>query len=236
MNKTILITGHSKGLGRSITEILLATNRFNIVGISRSLSGINHPLLSEISADLSNENQVMSLQEKIKAIDFDVIILNAGSNSIKPPEGYSLQEIQEIIQLNFTSNALLIRMCLNGLLRKRGHIIGIGSYSGLEIKKWNNFYGSAKSGLHHLLHNLFEQYRKQGLKVSIVIPDIINTEFYKHQEYKPLDDTQYSLSSEDVANVIAQWIIHPPNYVPLEIILRPQMFQLKRKDNWRKQE
>jgi len=234
MNKTILITGHSKGLGRAITEILLATNQFNIFGISRTSSGVGHPLLTEISADLSNEKQVISLQEKLRTIDFDAVILNAGANSIKPPEGYSLQEIQEIIQLNFTSNALLIRMCLNGLLRKKGHIIGIGSYSGLEIKKWNNFYGSAKSGLHHLLHNLFEQYRKQGLKVSIVIPDIINTNFYKHQEYEPLQDAQYSLSSDEVASIIAQWIIHPPNYVPLEIVLRPQMFQLKRKDNLKK--
>jgi short-subunit dehydrogenase len=229
VNKTILITGHSKGLGKTITEILLANNQFNIIGISRTSSNIKHSLLTEISADLSNESHVFSLQNKLKDYAFDVIILNAGANFIKPPEGYSLQEIQEIIQLNFTSNALLIRMCLNGLLQKKGLLIGIGSYSGLEIKKWNNFYGAAKSGLHHLLRNLFEQYRKQGLRVSIVIPDIINTEFYKQQKYEPLNDRRYSLSSEEVANIIAQWIIHPPDYVPLEIVLRPQMFQLKKK-------
>jgi short-subunit dehydrogenase len=121
-------------------------------------------------------------------------------------------------------------MCLNTLLKNKGHIIGIGSYSGLEIKKWNNFYGSSKAALHHLLRNMFEQYRKQDLKVSIVIPDIMYSDFYKHQEFEPLEDADYSLQIKDVAEIICNWIIQPTQYVPLEIILRPQKFQLKKKE------
>ncbi len=230
MNKTILITGHSKGLGKAITKKLLDTNHFHIVGISRTSAHLTHPLLTEISADLSDENQTTQLQNILSKYQFHTILLNAGANNIKPPEAYTLQEIQKIIQLNFTSNALLIKMCLNGILKNKGHIIGIGSYSGIEVKKWNNFYGSAKAGFHHLLRNLFEQYRKQGLKVSIVIPDIMYSEFYNHQEYQPLSEKEYALQINDVAEVISEWIICPPNYVPFEILLRPQMFQLKRKE------
>lgn len=229
MNKTILITGHSKGLGKQITLKLLEKN-FNIIGISRNKSDIQHHHLKEILCDLSDENAVIKLNHILSDYDIDVLILNAGANTIKPPEGYTLSEIQKIIQLNFTSNALLIKMCLNTLLKNKGHIIGIGSYSGLEIKKWNNFYGSSKAALHHLLRNLFEQYRKQELKVSIVIPDIMYSDFYKHQEFEALENTTYSLQIKDVAEIICNWIIRPTQYVPLEIILRPQMFQLKKKN------
>lgn len=229
MNKTILITGHSKGLGKSITEKLLNTKQFHIIGISRNSSYLNHPLLTEISADLSAINDVFKLQEQLKKYSFNGIILNAGANTIKPPESYSLEEIQKIIQLNFTTHALLIKMCLNNLLKNKGHIIGIGSFSGIEIKKWNNFYGSSKAALHHLLKNLFEQYRKQELKVSIVIPDIMNTAFYSHQEFDVVPESEYSLQVTDMAGMISQWIINPPDFVPFEITLRPQKFQLKRK-------
>ncbi|GIV27203.1 MAG: hypothetical protein KatS3mg027_1017 [Bacteroidia bacterium] len=229
MIKYILLTGHSKGLGKSIAEKLLTQPDFHIVGISRTSAGFNSTNFTEILADLSDVQQVFNLQHQLKKYSFHTILLNAGANSIKPPESYKLQEIQNIIQLNFTSNALILRMCLNSILQNKGHIIGIGSYSGLEIKKWNNFYGAAKSGLHHLLRNLFEQYRKQGIKVSIVIPDIMNSEFYKHQEFEPVEDAQYSLQVNDIAELICSWIIQPPTYVPFEIILRPQQFQLKKK-------
>lgn len=229
MNKHILITGHSKGLGKAITEKLLQHSSFRIIGISRTPAHIQHPNLIEKFADLSDANQVFQLQHFLASYHFDFLILNAGYNHIKPPESYSLEEIQRIIQLNFTTNALLIKMCLNGLLKNKGHIIGIGSYSGMEIKKWNNFYGASKSALHHLLRNMFEQYRKNELKVSIVIPDIMHSTFYAHQDFETLENTQYALQVNDVAEIITQWIIHPTQYVPFEIVLRPQMFQLKRK-------
>jgi short-subunit dehydrogenase len=230
MTKNILITGHSKGLGRSILENLLSNTSFKITGISRTSSGIQNPNLQEISADLSNPEQTKKLQSIFSSQNFDVVILNAGANNIKPPESYTLEEIEKIIHLNFTANALIIKMCLNGLLKNKGHIIGIGSYSGIEIKKWNNFYGSSKAALHHLLRNLFEQYRKQDLKVSIVIPDIMHSSFYENREYQSIEDTEYSLQVKDVAKIISDWIIQPPAYVPLEIVLRPQKFQLKRNE------
>lgn len=228
MNKTVLITGHSKGLGKAITLKLLENN-ISVIGISRTSSDIQHHLLKEIFCDLSDESQVFELSSQLNTLHIHALVLNAGYNNIKPPEAYSLQDIQKIIQLNFTTNALLIRMCLKQLLQNKGHIIGIGSYSGIEIKKWNNFYGSSKAALHHLLRNLFEQYRKQGLKVSIVIPDIMNSDFYKHQEYEPVSNSEYSLQINDVAQIISDWLITPPAYVPLEIVLRPQMFGLNRK-------
>jgi hypothetical protein len=80
------------------------------------------------------------------------------------------------------------------------------------------------------LRNLFEQYRKQDLKVSIVIPDIMHSNFYENQEYQSIEDTEYSLQVKDISKIISDWIIQPPAYVPHEIVLRPQKFQLKRNE------
>ncbi len=57
----------------------------------------------------------------------------------------------------------------------------------------------------------------------------MNTEFYKHQAFGPLDDDRYSLNAEEVANIITQWIVSPPQYIPWEMVICPPVFQLKRK-------
>lgn len=224
MKKNILITGHTKGIGNALWRIL--ENEHQLTGIARNNIDSTH---KQYQADLSTETDIKKICEKIKSQNYDIIILNAGYNDIKPPEAYSIDEIIKILHVNFTSHAAIIRACITNLLKNNGHIIALGSFSANEIKKFNNYYGASKNALQHLLKNLFEQYRNQGLKVTTIIPDITNSNFYDHQQYEPINDPLKSINPEEVANLISTIINSNNNFVTNEIIIRPQQFELKRK-------
>lgn len=227
MSNQIILTGHTKGIGRSLLSLLVESGNYEVLGISRSSAGIGS--IQEISCDLSYPSQFRTILPHIEAANPKYLILNAGANTIKPPESYNYTEIEKLYYLNLVSPAILIKACIPALIRNNGHIIVVGSFSALEIRRWNNFYGSAKAGLHHLAKNIFEQYRKQNIRVSLIVPDIVASEFYAEQEFKPDSSHQYSISPDSVAKVIFRIIREKSDYVPFEIIIRPQMFKLDRK-------
>ncbi|MFN4082042.1 MAG: SDR family oxidoreductase [Bacteroidia bacterium] len=225
--KNILITGHSKGIGKLLTDGFLQKG-FYVTGIARTKI-TEHNNLIQLSYDLSIADDIAEACRKIEIQRFDIVILNAGYNDIKPPESYSIDEIIGIYNVNLTAQAALLRACIPGLINNKGWIFGIGSYSGISVSRWNNFYGSAKAGLQHLLQNIFEQYRKQGIRVTTVIPDIVNTTFYNHQQFIPEQDESTFIKPEEIAEMIINIVSNPPDYVPLEMVIRPQKFGLKRK-------
>lgn len=228
MTKHIVITGHTKGIGKAITQQLLS-NGYHVTGIARTkLPDAEN--LQQIQADLSDVLTFKNLADKLKNIPVDVLILNAGFNNIKPAEAYNTDEILDIFNANLVSHAVVLRACLPQLLLNKGWVFGLGSFSGIEVARWNNYYGAAKAGMHHLLKNIFEQYRKQGLKVTTIIPDITQSEFYTHQDFEPnRADAETYLTPEEIATIVVDYVKTWPNYVPLELLLRPQKFGLNRK-------
>ncbi|GCD78291.1 hypothetical protein JCM31826_17730 [Thermaurantimonas aggregans] len=227
MTERIILTGHTKGIGAEVCKLLAASKKYDVVGIARSQSPIAG--IRQFACDLSNSLETQKLCEQLKSENPKYLIVNAGANSIKPAESYSIQEIEHIYQLNLVSPAMLIRACLPALLRNEGHIIVLGSFSALEVRRWNNYYGSAKAGLHHLTKNLFEQYRKQNLRVTLIVPDIVSSDFYAQQEFQPDPSPQYSISPAEVAQLVFDLVEKKTDYVPTEIVIRPQMFKLDRK-------
>lgn len=228
MALNILISGHTSGIGLAVVQRLLEQGA-SVTGIARRKLDRAPPGLTQHQADLSDKKELLRVCNTLEQERFDVLILNAGYNSIKPPEAYTPEEIIDICTLNFTAHAALLRACLPGLLNHKGNVIGIGSVSGLEVEKWNNYYGASKAGFHHLLDNLFEQYRRQGLRVTSIIPDIAKTNFYGHQQFEPSAEPETFITPEAIAEVINGLIFDPPAYVPTQLVMRPQRFALNRK-------
>lgn len=224
----VLLTGHTKGIGNELLQILLTNNCF-VTGIARSKVDVFSEKLVQYSCDLSDEKSTKLLCKNIARQQPNVLILNAGYNDIRPAESYSVDEIFAIMQANFTSHAALVKTFLPVLIKTQGWIIGVGSFSATEQGKWNNYYGAAKAALHHFLKNLFEQYRKQGLKTCTVIPDITASAFYEHQKFEPSKEKECAIQPKDVAVIISKLILEPKDFVTTEIIIRPQKFMLNKK-------
>jgi short-subunit dehydrogenase len=226
----ILITGHTKGIGKAILDILVLNKQINVLGIARTKLTRAEANLTQWQANLADPAEVQKICNKLKKEKIDIAILNAGYNTIKPHDGYSFEEIFEITQLNFTTPLQLIRACLPHMLAQmQGKIIALSSYSAIEVNKMNNYYGAAKAGLLHFMRNLFENYRKQNLQVTTIVPDIVNSNFYEHQSYEPTKHQNESIDVNEIAQTIVQVVISQEKMVVTEMVLRPQKFGLSKK-------
>jgi NADP-dependent 3-hydroxy acid dehydrogenase YdfG len=222
-----IITGHTKGFGNAILEKLLGKN-MQVTGIARTTVAQSENL-HQLQFDLSNQQQIIACCNALKSVKANVVILNAGYNHIKPAESYSVEEILSLINANLAAHAAIIKTCLPNLIAQQGKIIAIGSFSGIEVGKWNNYYGAAKAGLHHLMNNIFEQYRKQGVQCTTIIPDISNTDFYNNQDFEPGKDAATYIEPSTIANMVIQIIENTSSSSVTQIVVRPQKFLLERK-------
>ena len=205
--KVIVITGASRGIGRSIS-LVLENEGASLVLISRETSGLNDDFKDNnrvklINADLTKEsdiNRVMAtLMKKFGRVD--VLINNAGVNSHKSLENTSLAEFQSLINLNVQGVFLMCKAVIPLMKRQRdGLIINIGS----KISRNPNLgvnkivYTTSKYALEGFSFALSRELQPWGIRVSTLLPATVRT-FFSRSANK-------FLSPFDVASIVLMLI------------------------------
>jgi NAD(P)-dependent dehydrogenase (short-subunit alcohol dehydrogenase family) len=130
MEKRFLVTGHSKGIGREVCQQLLQRG-CEVVGLSRSASGMTHPLLKEYAVDMADVsdwgNQVKAWASHGK---LDGVLHNAGLLVNKPFEELTPGDWQRVYAANVFGPAELTRVLLPHI-RTGGHVVFVSSMGGL---------------------------------------------------------------------------------------------------------
>src|SRR5437016_3775633 len=106
----ILITGASRGIGRSLTEHLLEHGHA-VVGCSRKASNLTHSRYEHVVADVTSEDQVTHLLKHVRRVygRLDVLINNAGVGAMNPALLMPLASAQSIVHTNLLGSFLLCR-------------------------------------------------------------------------------------------------------------------------------
>lgn len=150
----VLVTGGSRGIGKSIVELFTSNNHH-----------VYSPARSEL--DLSES-------PKLKNTEFDVVINNAGINPIA-----SIDKIntEEVMRINYFSPLNIIQQCLPYMVSQNfGRIINIGSIW-IDLAKQNrSAYSASKSALHSLTKSLASEYSKFNILSNTISPGYIATE------------------------------------------------------------
>jgi short-subunit dehydrogenase len=221
MGKKVIITGVSRGIGRAIGEKLLEMG-WEVIGVSSSPSP-----LTTFQIDLKNRREIEKIASQIGEVD--ALVNNAGVGYFGQLENLSLNQIEEMVKVNLLAPLLLTRLLLPGIKKRRGIILNIGSISGKEPARLGSVYGATKGGLHHFGESLFQEVRKEGVKVVTIIPDLTQTPFYRNTFFAPISKEGYSLKPENFAQIV-EWIFTlPAEVVPTEITIRPQFFGIEKK-------
>lgn len=225
-SKTALVTGSSKGIGRAITEALLAAE-FQVVGLART-----HPkalaMRDDVEAMKVDFSDLGGLPQKLKEIakaapTIDVLILNAGMGRFGELEQFSAAQIRDLVDLNLTSQILVARQWIAAMkTRRRGRIVIIGSTAALKGGQKGAVYSATKFGLRGFAQSLREECAGAGISVSIVNPGMVDTEFYQTQQFRPSQSADCHLTAADVADAVMQIINARAGAVTDEITLRPQ--------------
>jgi len=149
MNKTIIITGTTKGLGLSLQEKF--QKDYNLATISRSCDNLEIDTLLQFTGDIINyldrQNFIHKTIEKFGTID--TLINNAGVVCLKPFLEYNLHDFVEIFTTNVMGSYFLTQLVIEQMLKQEngGHIINIGSTRAITGAPDKSLYSMSKFAL-----------------------------------------------------------------------------------------
>jgi len=230
----IIITGASKGLGKSMAAIFAAAGN-TLLLCARNV----HSLYETVAVLQSTYSQCtvhakpadMSLKEEV--IEFgnwslqygvpDVLINNAGqfiSGSVyNEPEG----ALEKTIEVNLYSAYHLTRLLLPKMMEaKSGHIFNICSIASIQAYHNGGAYSISKFALLGFSKNLREEMKPHNIKVTSVIPGAAYTDSWSSSGI----DSKRMMEADDVAKMVYTASQLSPQACVEEIIMRPQLGDL----------
>ena len=184
MEKVILITGASRGIGREIAEKLVQKGYQVIANYNKSKEKAEE-LKKEYSnidiyqADVSKREEVHKMVKYIinKYKKIDVLINNAGISISGLFTDVTDEEWNKIINNNLYSVFCTTQEVLpNMIMRKQGCIINISSIWGLVGSSCETIYSVAKAGVDGMTKSLAKELGPSNIRVNSIAPGIIDTE------------------------------------------------------------
>jgi NADP-dependent 3-hydroxy acid dehydrogenase YdfG len=146
--------------------------------------------------------------EALRDVDVDVLVNNAGIGILKPFVQLGAEEWRRMIAVNVDALFHVTRAVLPGMMsRGHGHICTIGSVGGRSAFVGGTCYGATKAFVNSWAESLMLEVRDRGVKVSVVMPGAVATEFNDHQV---TEADRWKLSPDDVADAVAHVLGTPP--------------------------
>lgn len=214
-----LVTGGSAGIGRAMSEALLAQGR-HVVNIDHQLPSWEHPHLASFQADLTDEAATRAIAAQV-ADRFAVTALvnNAGATRPGTVDTQTVADLEYVNALTLRAPMLLVQAFLP-TLRACGHgrVVNMASRAALG-KTERIAYSAAKAGLVGMTRTLAMELGGDGITVNAVAPGPIATELFRKSNPEGAPRTQRILDSivvkrigtpEDVARA-ALFFLSPDN-------------------------
>lgn len=166
-DKTVLLTGASRGIGLAIKRILEKEN-YVIVAPSRQ------------ELNLADRNSVSCYIAKNKNLNIDILINNAGINNPQWIQNLDDKNIDETIEVNLISPIKLIRTYVGHMMQNRwGRIVNISSIFGIVARGKQVLYSATKHGLNGVTKALALELGPYNILVNSVCPGFTNTDLVK---------------------------------------------------------
>jgi len=203
MNKTVIITGTSRGIGFELAQ-LFAKKQYTVLAISRNtktLEAIKHPNIKTFGVDLSNEDEIDTVVDYITShkIKIQGLIHNAGTLINKPFLELSQTDFKEVYQVNVFSVALLTQKIIP-FMSENSHVVTISSMGGIQGSlKFPGLaaYSSSKGAVITLSELLAEEYKEQKIAFNVLALGAVQTEMLEEAfpgyeaPVKPAEMAQY---------------------------------------------
>jgi 3-oxoacyl-[acyl-carrier protein] reductase len=214
-NKTALVTGAGKGIGKAIA-LALAKEGVNVILVARTQEEIDSVAAKvrslrvkalAVTADVADINSVNTAVEKALS-EFgaiDILINNAGIASFGKFLELEPTDWERIIQVNLMGPYYVTRAVVPNMIeRQTGDIINISSTAGLAGNAMTSAYSASKFALLGLTDSLMQEMRKHNIRVTALTPSTVATDMAK--ELKLTDgNPDKVMQAEDMAElVIAQ--------------------------------
>jgi NAD(P)-dependent dehydrogenase (short-subunit alcohol dehydrogenase family) len=180
-NKTILVTGASSGIGREVA-VVLAKMGANVVINGRNKDRLNDVYLQinktetiVISGDITNQDALKNIVDLLPKIDG--IVHAAGIMRLLPFKYISANDLNEIMNVNFTAPTLLsLEILKKKKINSNSSIVYITSINGSVVgSKANSMYAASKGAISGMVKGMAIDLSKTKIRVNEVAPGMIET-------------------------------------------------------------
>ena len=183
MNKNIIITGTSRGIGFELVK-LFSEKGYNVLCLSRNnkmISDLNLPNVEALSFDLSIDSDYKKVTDFIVSNwgkKVDLLINNAGLLVNKPFESITRKDWIDVYQVNVFGVAELTKTALP-YMGKGSHVVTVSSMGGIQgSMKFPGLaaYSSSKGAVITLSEVLAEEYKEIGVAFNVLALGAVQTE------------------------------------------------------------
>ena len=186
-NKRVLITGASSGIGAEFARqlaresailVLIARRKSLLEELKIELLALGAKEVELIVADLTNDQDLQSIINRINAQPIDLLINNAGRGSFGYFENLDINEELSQIKLNVVATVAIAHAAIKGMKsRHSGAVISVSSVAAFQPLPFMATYAATKS--FNFTHSLAlrEELKPFGIKVLILCPGPTATEF-----------------------------------------------------------
>ena len=164
--KTALVTGSSRGIGKSIKEIL-SKDGIDIINPSRDDLDLSSPKsIDEFLSQLSTR--------------VDIVINNAGILKVGQHDEISTDDFHEVFQVNVVAPFKIISGVIEDMKQQKfGRIVNISSIWGQKSREGRALYSSSKAALDALTRSLAIEFASYNILINSVAPGYIETDMLK---------------------------------------------------------
>jgi 3-oxoacyl-[acyl-carrier protein] reductase len=223
-----LVTGASRGIGRAIAHRLAS------MGASVAICGRDRNVLAQTAsnleesglrvfsrvADVTSSSEITALVAQTEAAlgPITILVNNAGIGLFGPVHEKTEADWDRVLDTNLKSVFLVSRAVIPSMIRQgKGDIINISSLAGKNTFAGGGIYCASKWGVMGLSGSIAEDLRAHGIRVSVICPGSVATDFSSHGPKDPAK----ALIAEDVAHAVETIVTQRPGSFLSEIHLRP---------------
>ena len=231
-NKTVIISGASRGIGRA-TALLLAKHGANVVVTARNADELAQ-LVTEatdghvrgtivaVPGDVSNEadmaNVVNTALDQFQHVD--VVINNAGFGIFKNVDEISVSEWDDVMATNVKGTFVLTKAALSAMKSHgSGHIVVVASDVAKRTFAGGSLYTASKYAQEAFMGALRKEVRPFGIKVTGVYSGLVDSHF--HEKGHGHETSKNWLKEDDMAESMLFIISRPAHVVIDEFMVHP---------------
>lgn len=194
MSDLALVTGASSGIGRAFAQ-RLAAEGFDLVVVGRRLdrlealaASLTNVAVQPLAADLSTDEGVDAVAEVCASQPLTMLVNNAGVAHYMPIAELPADRARELVHVKVLAPTMLIRAAVPGMLaRNQGTIINVSgmiAFSGPAPQPQlprRAVYAGSLAHLVAMTQVLHEELKSEGLRIQVLCPGVVATEFHERQ-------------------------------------------------------